>query len=203
MFCSNCGANLADGARFCSHCGTTIAVPQQPQDPQPQYQQPQYQQPQYQQPLNQTAVLGMNWYKFLIYFGLFAGAVINAINGIMTMTGAQYDGSAKLVYRIIDGLQMLDIIYGIALLAIAALAIYARFRLTGYRKNGPQMLNIVYLAVAVAQLAYIIGLYVVLPERVMDEINISSSIGGVIGSGIMVAINTTYFKKRAHLFTND
>ena len=203
MFCTNCGSQVADGARFCTSCGAAIPAAA-PQPAQPQYQQPQPAQPQsqYQQPI-QTPTQGMKWFHFLIYFGLFAGAVINVINGIMAITGAQYDGSAKLVYRMIDGLQTLDVIYGLALLATAALGIYARFRLAGYRKNGPHMLIVVYLVVAIAQLVYLIGLYVVLPEIVMDAVDTSSVIGGIIGSGIAVAINTTYFKKRAHLFVND
>lgn len=57
MFCPNCGANLADGAKFCTNCGSTLGAPAQPAAPQqPVYQQPVapqqpvYQQPVYQQP---------------------------------------------------------------------------------------------------------------------------------------------------------
>ena len=52
-FCSKCGANLPDGARFCNVCGApqnnAPAQPyQQPyQQPQPYQQAPPYQQPQY------------------------------------------------------------------------------------------------------------------------------------------------------------
>ncbi len=28
MFCSNCGAQIADGSRFCEHCGTPVGAPQ-------------------------------------------------------------------------------------------------------------------------------------------------------------------------------
>ncbi len=54
-FCSGCGAQMADNARFCPKCGTTAAQqPVQPQYQQPQFQQqPQYQQQQYQQPVYQ------------------------------------------------------------------------------------------------------------------------------------------------------
>ena len=71
MICTNCGAEIPEGAKFCISCGTPAAaappveqpVPEAPQAPvyeQPQAapvyaaaaapQQPQYQQPQYQQP---------------------------------------------------------------------------------------------------------------------------------------------------------
>ncbi|MHB1454777.1 MAG: zinc ribbon domain-containing protein [Saccharofermentanales bacterium] len=64
MFCTKCGANLVDGAKFCTQCGAqfpsaeapvqdsgpaTPPVYQQPIQQQPQYQQPAYQQPIYQQ----------------------------------------------------------------------------------------------------------------------------------------------------------
>lgn len=46
MFCSYCGAQIADTAAFCSTCGKPVAQ----NNPQPAYQQPVYQQPAYQQP---------------------------------------------------------------------------------------------------------------------------------------------------------
>ncbi len=57
-FCPNCGAQVADNAKFCLTCGKPLAAQQPVQPQQPQYQQqyqqapqyqPQYQQPQYQQ----------------------------------------------------------------------------------------------------------------------------------------------------------
>lgn len=43
VYCSKCGAPMADGVQFCENCGAPVeAQPAQ----QPQYQQPQYQQPQ-------------------------------------------------------------------------------------------------------------------------------------------------------------
>lgn len=202
MFCTNCGNQLIDGARFCIRCGTAIptAAPQQPQPQQPQYQ---YQQPQYQQTMIQTAVLGMGWFKFLIYFGLFAGAVLNAISGILFLTGAAYGGDARIIYRYFDGLQTLDIIVGICTLATAALGIYARFRLAGYHKNGPKMLYAVYAAAAAVQLVYVIGIYAVLPSRALDVISFGPVYVSIAVGIVMVCVNVIYFKKRAHLFVNN
>lgn len=66
MFCTKCGANVADGAKFCASCGNAVAQPvQQPeyQQPnyQPEYQQPNYQQPNYQQPNYQQASYQANY----------------------------------------------------------------------------------------------------------------------------------------------
>jgi hypothetical protein len=68
MFCTKCGANMADGAQFCTQCGAQFpseaapdqtagqtagqaAQPVYQQPVQPVYQQPVYQQPVYQQPV--------------------------------------------------------------------------------------------------------------------------------------------------------
>ena len=145
----------------------------------------------------------MKWFKFLIYFGLFAGAAWNALSAIGFLTGSIYDGQAKLVYRFFDGLQTLDMIAGIGLLVTAALGIIARFRLSGYRKNGSTILNCVYLCVAIVQLIYIIGIYVILPESAHEALEFSSAYASIAVSIAMVSVNTTYFKKRAHLFVNN
>lgn len=72
MFCTKCGAQIANGQRFCSSCGApvdmgaadgTVSVPrpeptpaQQPAYQEPVYQQPAYQEPAYQQPVYQQPV---------------------------------------------------------------------------------------------------------------------------------------------------
>lgn len=73
MFCSNCGNQIPDGARFCGKCGTPVEMPQQqqPVQPQPEAQpqaqvqseQPVYQQPVYQQPIYQQQTYQQNVYQ--------------------------------------------------------------------------------------------------------------------------------------------
>lgn len=45
MFCSKCGKEIPNGAKFCSNCGTYVSSQIYQQPPQQQYQQQQYQQP--------------------------------------------------------------------------------------------------------------------------------------------------------------
>lgn len=118
MFCPNCGNQCPDGTKFCQSCGTPLtnnqqqntqpdfnnqqANYQQPnyQQPNQQYQQPnynQYQQPMYNQPYQQYPQYPdkfnghqMGWYKFLIYFALFAGAFFNVCYAVLYMTGSIY-----------------------------------------------------------------------------------------------------------------
>lgn len=201
MFCPNCGTNLPDNSTFCSNCGAQINNPA----PQQQYQPPQQPyQPPYQPPYEPYNTMGntmpMKWYKFLIYFALFAGAVLNIINGIMMLTGSQYDGSASLVYAFFDGLQAIDMIVGAACIGLAALQIYTRFRLSGYYQNAAKFVSITYIAAVVINLFYIIGVLVVLPSSVTEYLDFSTFIVQIVISALMVVVNNTYFNKRKHLF---
>lgn len=209
MNCPNCGANISDTARFCTSCGSVVNQNQQPPYQQPNYQQPpqqpNYQQapqpPQYQNPLAQA--LPMKWFKFLIYFSLFAGAVINIVYGFNYLTGGIYfvetngEVSASDIYEVFEEMQIVDVIYGLMMLAIAAFGIFVRFRLAGFYANGPKLLNTLYIVSLVASLVYVIGVFAVVGEA--DAFSMS---GAMIGNVIMIAANAAYFKKRAHLFVN-
>jgi len=206
MFCPNCGTNLPDNATFCSNCGAQINnnnAPQQSyQPPQQPYQPYQPYQPPYSPYNTMGNEMPMKWYKFLIYFSLFAGAVLNVISGIMILTGAHYDGAKDYVYAFFGGLQGLDMFIGVASLAMAALQVYTRFRLSGFCKNGPMLLSVVYIVGVAINLIYLIGIISILPGSVVENINMTTYITQLITSGVMVFVNYTYFNKRKHLFQN-
>ena len=67
--------------------------------------------------------LPMNWYKFLIYFALFASCVINAITGIGLMTGMIYGEASSYVYAFFGGLRVVDLLIGAVMICVAVLAI--------------------------------------------------------------------------------
>ena len=144
----------------------------------------------------------MGWYKFLIYFALFASAVLNAVNGINLFTGEIYDGAAELVYGVFDGLQALDMFVGGASVVLACMAIYVRIRLAGYYKNGPKLLNNLYLAVIAVQLIYIIGVYIIF-EDAAEAVDFGGAYVNIAYGCAMMGANASYFKKREHLFVKE
>ncbi len=145
----------------------------------------------------------MKWFKFLIYFSLWAGAVLNLINGVMLLTGGVYDGQADFVYDTLDGIQTIDMIVGFLSIALAVFGIYTRFRLAGYYKNGPSSLTILYVGSIIVNLVYIIGVYSILAGYDLSEIiDVSSFISGSVMSAVMIFANISYFNKRKHLFVN-
>ena len=186
MFCPNCGASVNDGNSFCANCGAPLSTANA-------------QQPQYQQPLAPEPK--MKWFKFIIYFGLFAGALVNFLSGFSLLTGSIYEGDAELVYAFFDELESIDTLVGIALIALAAFGVFVRFRLSGFYQNGPALLNATYIAAIVISIVYLMGVSSVLGDFA-EGMDFSSYISSVVSSIAMVIINTIYFKKRKHLFVN-
>ncbi|MBO4468352.1 MAG: zinc ribbon domain-containing protein [Clostridia bacterium] len=228
--CPKCNAQLGDNMTFCPTCGTVFSAPQQqpPVGGYNPYSNPQQQPPMggynpnanpyanpnpNPQPNPMAPALPMNWYKFLIYFMLFASAALNVISGIMYITGSVYSiyggsgANAEEIYRYFPNLKTVDIIYGLFALCCAGLAIYARFALAGFKRNGPALVLAVYAVAAVANLFYVIGFNAALGEvsqYIQSEMSqfTTSMITSLIVSVVVAILNLVYFNKRKHLFVN-
>ena len=146
----------------------------------------------------------MNWYGFLVYFALWAGALISFITAIMYFTGGVYamqGGSAKLVYWAFPSMQFFDILYAIACLAGAALGVYTAIALLGYRRNGPDLLSMLYILNGGAGVLYnVLCLFAIASSGVNTGAILGSVVGGIVGTVVMVLLNKIYFDKRRHMF---
>lgn len=198
MFCRNCGSSVPDGSRFCPGCGSDVSGYATQSQPQPQPQ-PQPVTP----PVNIQPALGMGWFKLLIYFGLWAGALLNFGTAISLLTGSVYGEKevVELVYAVFPDLKPVDLIVGISLIALAIWGIITRFRLSGYHKNGLLCLNCTYAAGAIINLGYLLAAGSIVSFDVLGD-SITSSITSVVVSIVMIIVNTVYFGKRKHLFVN-
>ena len=175
MYCKNCGTKLPENAIFCSVCGEPVdnAAPL-PADPAtlPQNTYP------------------MKWHKFLIYFQLFAAALVGLYNAVvcfrMVFLGVGTFGPWNVIYAIA----------GVICVVLAVWAIYVRFRLAGFRRNGPKM-YILFLAInCVFQ---VLNLVIAFGG---DITTTSSAVGSVVSSVLMLVLTNIYYKKRAELFVN-
>lgn len=228
MFCQNCGSQIPDNASFCTSCGAKLTAPAAPVTAPPVAPAPQQtyaaapvapapqqtyaaapaypNQQSYAAQQNNVAQNQppMKWYKFLIYFGLWAGAVLNALTAISSFMGTQYGESVDQVYAKFGGLRILDICHGVLLLVFAAFLIFVRFQLAGYKKNAPQLLLIAYAASFVIEIIYLILGFVVLSKSDVSFSDVvgSSGIGSVISMVVVILTNKVYFDKRKHLFVN-
>ena len=232
MFCKHCGSQVADGGAFCPSCGKPLndqpttppggSTGNQPGGYQPGgyqpggyqpggyqpggYQPGGYQPGGYQpggyQPQQPAYGYPMKWYKFLIYFALFASAVVAVISGLMAMTGSHYGGYSGMVYYIFPEMQIVDILFGIAMLAMAVVAIITRQKLAHFKQDSLKWIIILYVISMAAALLYLILAVAIVGDGLLTGELIGQYIGSVIGSIVMIALNNVYFKKRASLFVN-
>ena len=152
----------------------------------------------------------MKWWKFLIYFSLFAGALLTLSTGIQYLSGRIYlsqgltQNDIELFYSLYPPHKTLDTIYGIICFGLAAFAIIARFRLDKYHRTGPMCIYILPSASL-----FFSSVYTILSYKLV-YVDISQFLpqiyGQIIGQLIVVVIyvwlNYVYFRKRRALFTN-
>lgn len=187
MFCRFCGKELPEGARFCNNCGRIVDVI----------------------PLQQSVRRRpMAWFKFIIYFQLFANAAGNLIIAFMWITGLHYGESAGLYYEVCAPLKAIDMIYGLICIACAVGAIVVRQKLAHYKKNAPVWYisfivvtlilglissTAVYLAVTFASEGY---LEIKLAELMRYAVIVIAAVC------FHTPLNYVYFIKRKDLFVN-
>lgn len=172
---------------------------------QPMYQQPQHQ-PQYPtyspvRPLDPD--MPMKWYKFVIYFQLFAGAILNGLFAVTLLTGTsmQLDSYTpnKNFYPYFDGLQAVDMLYGLAIIAVAILGLVARSALKNFKASGPKLYYATLICNTICPIAYALLVCTVVPAL---ELDMAAIIAQLIPQAILLTLNIVYFKKRDHLFCN-
>lgn len=150
----------------------------------------------------EQAGLGMKWYKFLVYFALFANCVCCVITAVIYAMGSHYglgEYGAGLVYTFYPSLKTVDILFALVCLALAVGAIYTRMLLTRFSKNAPMGVYVLYGVSAACTL-----LYSILSSSItgQDTGMMASSIISLISSGIVIALSVTYFRKRSQYFIN-
>lgn len=152
--------------------------------------------------------LGMKWYKFLIYFSLFASAFLNFVNGILYISGMIYDiaGSApgfdsmsQAVYAAYPSLRIADLITGVLYIAVGIFSLVVRSQLAKFKKPAPNSLLVLYAAVLVITVVYTVFVSAVTGVGILSD---PTLISNIVTSLAMILLNHIYFKKRKHLFVN-
>lgn len=193
-YCSKCGEPLNnDTQKFCMKCGWAFQ-----KNGEGNY---------YRR--DEISLYPMKAFKFLIWFGLFFSAIISFSNGMMMVSGIVYDMSSnfevtsEMVYELYGtALQILDILYGGALLGIAVFAVITRFKLSNFKKEGPKFLYLLYILNVVLGLVYIVGAVVVTGNAELIAENAADTVGQFIASIVALLCWKKYFSKRKLLFCN-
>ena len=228
MKCSNCGTEYADVLVQCPVCGAPRDVQGQMQQSYGgQYQQniqhsygEQYQQneqqpyggQQYQQNMQQpyggqyqqmnNAEMNMGWFKFTIYFQLFANALLNLFNGVSYLTGYLYGGNSALVYTVYPSLKAFDVCFGIIYIVIVGYAIYTRMMLAKYKKTGPLNLYILLGANILMGILSNVAILAYVGTDVLDASDMTSFGRQLAATITLLIVDIVYFNKRKHLFVN-
>lgn len=190
MRCPKCGEPMPIGTKFCAECGARM-----PQQPEPTMRPGIPTEPNPTVPISPQP-MKMKWFKWLIWFLLWVGAVSNFASAIQFLGGLHYGEDATLVYAFFPSLHVLDMVVGVLELLLAAFQVYTRFMLAKFRRIGPTCLLVTYCAATVLSLFYVIAASILLGENCMD----SSTWAALAGNITMIFCNRTYFKKREHLF---
>ena len=173
MRCPNCSAQIKDADLICLSCGCET-----------------------------VSGLSMRWHLFLVHIALWVVGACLALLGIFLLSGMQYllQGMAPgAVYAQFVALNIIDVVYGVLLILLGVLCIVTRFRLAGFRKNGPRTLYVAHALIALCTVAYSIlsSLAVGTPaSRLIGFTEIGSLAGTILG----VYLHTVYYKKRDFLF---
>ena len=155
------------------------------------------------QPLEQNQPeLGMKWFKFLIYFWLFFGALEDLAQSLVLFFNYENE-FLDFEYYFYGNLRWLGILFAVVWLAIAAYGIYIRFRLAKFRKGAPKQ-YIIYEIVnqAVFLIFSLAGEFAMGQSDMMIASLVGGIIGSVLGGFVYIYPNIIYFKKRDHLFVN-
>lgn len=143
----------------------------------------------------------LKWHKFLIYFALWAGALLNAATGVRYITGNIYGANVSAVYNRFPGLKTVDVVMGLLCIALAAYMLVVRFQLAGYKTGAPNKLVSLYLINAGINLVYLFAASASTGLSLSDLID-ATFWTSVIGSAAYALINKNYYDKRAALFVN-
>ena len=216
MYCRFCGTKIPDNVKFCPECGANLApvpsaapeesapaAPAAPEIPTP-YDPTPYDPAPYSADSFASADVaaapqrGMKWFKFIIYFQLWAGMLVNLVTAGKYFTGAYYEGNAEMVYRFFPALQPLDIVMGVVCLALAVYAVVVQRALAKFRAKGPMMYYLMFIVnTAVTVLSLLIASIIIGQSAFTAEVA-----GSIIGSIVMLFVNIPYFNNRKHLFVN-
>ena len=216
MYCRFCGTKIPDNVKFCPECGANLApvpsaapeesapaAPAAPEIPTPFDPTPYDPAPYSADPFASADVVaapqrGMKWFKFIIYFQLWASMLVYLVTAGKYLTGAYYEGSAEMVYDFFPALQPLDIVMGVVCLALAVYAVVVQRALAKFRAKGPMMYYLMYIVNTAVTVLYLLIASIIIGQSAFT----AEVAGSIIGSIVMLFVNIPYFNNRKHLFVN-
>ncbi len=200
MICKNCGSPVDDWMKVCPNCQANMEETGEEKT-----------EIKFDETDLPKKTYPMKWYKFLIYFMLFANAVLNILYSISYFFGFSYDEYVDIIYEVYPMMEITNIVYGVLSLGLAALSIFTRQALAHMKTAGPRLLYSIYITVIAANIIYYILGNIIITETTithgdliltLSKGDITALVSSVIGGAVMIILNYIYFRKRAELFKN-
>lgn len=142
----------------------------------------------------------LKWYKFIIYFQLFASGILNIANAFNYFTGNIYGDKAKAVYTVYDGIYLLDMFYGCLLLITGICSFKVRQDLAKFRVKGPTNYLIILGINFFGGFVYTL-LVSMISGVPLASLGFAQSLTSLIVGIICIYLNKLYFDNRKFLFT--
>ena len=148
----------------------------------------------------------MGWFKFMIYFAMFAGILlcIASIGNLMNAYGTEEN--KKLVYQVFPGMETADMILIGGMIATALLILIARFKLAGFKTDAVGWFIFAYLVDIASVAVYIILVRTALDKAIsmgtISEGDFASQYTNIAVAIVMLFINVRYLNNRKSLFIN-
>lgn len=140
--------------------------------------------------MSEAAKFPLKWHKFLIYFGLWIGAISNLISGGLVFVTLS-ELMSRSGYFWYPRISLTGVaIYGIISVLLGIYGIVIRFRLANFRENAPQ--HLVALYVLGSLLPFIV-------DKCFD-LGMGNNLGMIVGGILGALINSKYYGKRSSLF---
>lgn len=190
MICPYCSSENQESVNVCNQCGASLNDTVQSISA----------------PNNsiQNVELPMKWYKFLIYFLMFANAVSRFADGILCLIGIDGGSVFEVLFEgcmFTGKYRAIDIVYGIVCIVMSGVIFYVRNKLAKFKEGAPRLYIIYDIISAVFSFTYNLLIMFILENAETSSI-IGDVIGAIVGESLYVYFNVVYFKKRNHLFIN-
>ena len=197
MYCHNCRTQIPDTVSYCPECGAKVASAAPAAEAGEL------------RPVMPAADAapakkgGMGWFKFIIYFQLFAAAVVSLFNAFTFLSGTIYGSRevAENLYYIYPEMKLLTMALGVVSVALAVFAIVVRFSLARYKRSGPRLYLILLAVNILVTLVFVFGAAGILESPVSDFLDSTQISSLVVSLGFMI-FNFCYFRERKELFVN-
>lgn len=146
--------------------------------------------------VKQDKAQGMRWYQFIIWFYLYASAVIGVLVGVGEITGVVYLDMAETFYTLFPMLQVVNVFFGVMQILLAVIALYVRRQLARWKVMAPRYLLMYQIFCLVYYAAYLAGTSLVLGEAAVDWL----AGGYILLQVLLLAVNAVYFHRRQKMF---